>query len=66
MTQNPRKPKSAEVAAWLLLRLLDWHRTDLGHTANVGGMDVNGARKVRFPATLDNVTFMITVEEMKK
>ncbi len=59
------KPKAAEVAGWLLLRLLDWHRPAINATAQAGGMDVTG-RKVRFPVTLDGVGFIVTVEEVKK
>lgn len=65
MDRNHRRPKAAEVAAWLLLRLLEWHRADLGKTANAGGMEVTAGRKVRFMATLDGAQFCVTVEEVK-
>lgn len=65
MNRTSRSPKAADIASWLLLRLLDWHRTDLGNTASAGGMEIT-ARKVRFPATLDGVHFWVTVEEVRK
>jgi len=59
------KPKAGEVAAWILLRLLDWHRPSLNATASTGGME-GAERKVRFVATLDGTKFCVTVEEIRE